>query len=130
MAGGPVTIDMTIGERPSILDGIGSATAGSGNAGNATVTAGVLTITNNGRVENRTTGAGNSGGVSVTVTGMLSLNGSGGIPGAPTGIIGDFRQPAPGLTGKRRKRRYGQRQRSQHFHCQYRRDFEQHLRVR
>ena len=96
MVAGQVTIDMTIGEVPSILDGIGSATRGSGNAGNVTVTAGVLTITNNGRVESLTRGAGNSGDVSVTVAGMLSLNGSGGMPGAPTGIIADSE---PGRTG-------------------------------
>ncbi len=94
-ATGPVAIDMTLGALTSVLDGIGSVTYGSGNAGNVNVavTGGALTITNDGLVSSTTFTArgpaGNSGSVSVNVSGMLAINGSGGIPSTRTGLLGD-----------------------------------------
>lgn len=72
---GPVTVDMSVGAAASTLDGIGSATAGTGKGGDVTVTAAALTISNYGKVASTTFGAGNAGDVSVNVSGMLSITG-------------------------------------------------------
>jgi large exoprotein involved in heme utilization and adhesion len=90
MATGPVSIDMS-GVTTSILTGIGSLTYGTGNAGNVTVTAGTLTLTHDGLVSSLTApgASGNSGSVSVNVSGMLSVDGSGGNSQFRTGILGD-----------------------------------------
>jgi hypothetical protein len=45
---------MSVGADTSILDGIGSLTQGAGNAGNLTVTAGALTISNYGLIPSAT----------------------------------------------------------------------------
>jgi filamentous hemagglutinin family protein len=91
MAAGPVAIERSVAPVSSILDGIGSLTQGAGNAGNVTVTAGALTITTDGLVSSLTAqgAAGRSGSVAVNVSGMLSIDGSGGIQGFRTGILGD-----------------------------------------
>jgi filamentous hemagglutinin family protein len=93
MVGGPVTVDMSVGAGPSVLDGIGSmtlaTTRNAGNAGDVSVTAGALTITNNGLVLSLSQGAGNSGSVSVNVSGMLSVDGSRRELPQGTGIVGD-----------------------------------------
>ena len=95
---GAATVDMTVGAISSMLDGIGSQTSGRGNAGNVTISAGSLTLTNDGSVSSTTcpsctaavaASAGNSGTVYVNVSGMLSIDGSGGIPNTRTGILGD-----------------------------------------
>jgi large exoprotein involved in heme utilization and adhesion len=75
------------------LDGVGSMIFGKGNAGDVTLSAGALTITNNGAVSSTTFtssgAAGNSGSVFVDISGMLSIDGSGGFPNTRTGILGD-----------------------------------------
>jgi filamentous hemagglutinin family protein len=95
-AAGPVTVDMSVGALPSILDGIGSFTLGSGNAGNVTVTAGAMALTNSGEISSATLGAGNSGDVIINVSGRLSVNGLGGTPGVPTAI---YAPSFPGSSG-------------------------------
>jgi filamentous hemagglutinin family protein len=74
MVSGPINIDMSVGADKSILNGIGSLTQGAGNAGNVAVSAGDLTITNNGAILDATTAAGNSGDVSVNVSGSVTVN--------------------------------------------------------
>ncbi|MBV8736321.1 MAG: filamentous hemagglutinin N-terminal domain-containing protein [Alphaproteobacteria bacterium] len=86
-ASGAIAID--IGATPSLLDGIGSLTQGGGNAGNVTVMSGALTLTHNGLVSSLTAGSGNSRTVSINVSGTLSIDGSAGNQGVPTGILGD-----------------------------------------
>jgi large exoprotein involved in heme utilization and adhesion len=95
---GPATIDRSVSAPSSLigLDGIGSITRGRGNAGNVTVSAGSLSLTNNGLVSSTTfttagAAAGNAGSVLVDVSGMLSIDGSGGFPppNSRTGILGD-----------------------------------------
>jgi hypothetical protein len=73
MVAGAVTIDMSVGALPSILDGIGSLTVGAGNVGNVTVVAGKLSILNNGLIGAGAFGVGNPGSVSVSVAGQLSM---------------------------------------------------------
>ena len=78
---GPVTIDMTnVNAAALSLDGIGSSASGTGNAGDVSVTARALTITNGGTISSVTGAAGNSGDVSVSVSGMLSVSGVGENP--------------------------------------------------
>jgi hypothetical protein len=88
---GPVTIDMSVDQ--GLLDGIGSLTESRGIAGDVTVSARDLTVSNYGAVASISTkegaGAGRSGKVSVDVSGMLSINGPSGPPQAATGIVGD-----------------------------------------
>jgi filamentous hemagglutinin family protein len=101
--GGSITIDMKLGAETSILDGIGSLTNGNGHAGhagNVSVTAGALTITNAAVISSLTTAAGNSGDVSVNVSGMLSINGLSAAPGFGTGIAADAEQGSSGNAGK------------------------------
>jgi filamentous hemagglutinin family protein len=93
MVSGPVAID--IGATLSTVDGIGSLAQSRGDAGNVTLSAAALTLTRNGLVSSQSmSGAlGNSGNVSVEVSGMLSIDGSGGnstpMGPIPTGIRGN-----------------------------------------
>jgi filamentous hemagglutinin family protein len=89
-AAGPVTIDMSVGVDHSLFQGIASQTTGTGSAGNVTVTAGTLSIVNNGEIFSATAGSGNAGDVSVTAFDKLTIDGSGGAPGvSPTGIFSE-----------------------------------------
>src|SRR5262249_3197563 len=83
----------------SILDGIGSLTQGGGNAGNVIVTAGRLSISNDGMISSLTLGAGNSGDVSVSASEMLLINGPSGISRLNTGILADSQSNNSGNAG-------------------------------
>jgi hypothetical protein len=90
---------MSVGATTSILDGIGSLAFSSGSAGNVAITATALTLTHDGLVSSlRAPGAtGGGGNVAVNISGMLSIDGSGGIAGFRTGILGDtFSSPRGG----------------------------------
>jgi hypothetical protein len=84
---GPITIDMSVGAATSKFPGIASLTQGTGNAGNVTVTAGTLSIFNNGEIFSATEGSGNAGDVSITAFDRLTIDGSGAAPGIATGIL-------------------------------------------
>jgi filamentous hemagglutinin family protein len=87
---GPLTIDMSVGATASMFQGIASQTTGTGNAGNVTVTAGTLSMVNNGEIFSATAGSGDAGDVSVTAFDKLTIDGTGGAPGvSPTGIFSD-----------------------------------------
>ena len=60
-----------------MFQGIGSLTAGHGSAGNVAVTAGTITLVNNGEIESITGGFGKAGNVSVTAFDGLTIDGSG-----------------------------------------------------
>jgi large exoprotein involved in heme utilization and adhesion len=84
---GPITIDMSVGAATSTFPGIASLTQGTGNAGNVTVTAGTLSIFNNGEIFSATEGSGNASDVSITAFDMLTIDGSGAAPSIATGIL-------------------------------------------
>jgi len=87
---GPLTIDMSVGAATSLFQGIASQTTGTGNAGNVTVTAGTLSMVNNGEIFSATGASGNAGDVSVSAFHKLTIDGSGGAPAAsPTGIFSE-----------------------------------------
>jgi large exoprotein involved in heme utilization and adhesion len=73
-----------------MLQGIASQTSGSGNAGNVTVTAGTLSIVNNGQITSATNASGDAGNVTVTASDQLTIDGSQALPfpqAGPTGIF-------------------------------------------
>jgi filamentous hemagglutinin family protein len=87
---GGLSIDGT-GGNPVFLTGISSrANPGSrGQAGEVAVTAGTLSIVNNGEISSGTFGSGNGGRVTVGVADGLSINGTGGNPSVLTGITSE-----------------------------------------
>src|SRR5262249_37518382 len=63
-----------------------SSTSGSGKGGSVTVTAGTLTIVSNGEIFSSTFGPGNAGSVAARVAGGLVIDGTGDDPNFVTGI--------------------------------------------
>jgi filamentous hemagglutinin family protein len=86
------------------IDGLGSTIAASseagstGDAGTVTVTAGTLSIANNGTISSTTFASGNGGDVEVKVTGQLSIDASLATKGLLTGITAQA-NPNRGSTG-------------------------------
>jgi filamentous hemagglutinin family protein len=97
-AAGTVTIDMSVLADVEILDGVGSLTRGTGNAGNVTVGAGTLSIANGGLILAATLALGNGGSISVAVTGGLTIDGAM-APGAVTGITSQADVKSAGNAG-------------------------------
>jgi filamentous hemagglutinin family protein len=94
---GQLTIDGT-SQNPASFTGITSQSfpGSTGNAGSVVVSAGTLSIANNGVISGETFGPGRGGIVAVSVTGGLSIDGAGGDPRLLTGISS---ASAPGSTG-------------------------------
>ena len=99
--GGALSIDGTVG-NPAVLTGIAAdASPGTGNAGSVTVSAGTLSIINNGVIGARTFGGGDGGSVSVNIAGQLSIDGTKGTPAlSTTGIASDAVPGSAGNAGK------------------------------
>jgi filamentous hemagglutinin family protein len=101
--GGSVTVN--VAGRLSI-DGFSRITSTSspargtaGNAGEVTISAGSLVITNGGEISSDTFGPGNGGSVTVNVAGRLSIDGSNGNPAFPTGITSNANAGSTGNAG-------------------------------
>jgi large exoprotein involved in heme utilization and adhesion len=94
---GQLTIDGK-STNPGLLTGISANVepGTSGRAGNVIVSAGELSIINNGQITSSTYGSGGGGSVSVNVAGQLTIDGTSGNSDFPTGISA---QAAPGSTG-------------------------------
>jgi len=84
---------------PSALTGIVAEGFGSGNAGSVAVTAGTLSIVNNGLIAAAAFGSGNSGSVSVAVPGVLTIDGTSGNQQFFTGIIAQGERGSTGNAG-------------------------------
>jgi filamentous hemagglutinin family protein len=74
--GGALSVDRTLGSSTQFTGITSEAAVGStGNAGNVTIRAGNLSVSNNGEIRSDTFALGDGGDVSVTVAGALSIEG-------------------------------------------------------
>jgi filamentous hemagglutinin family protein len=94
--------DPTTGVFPVVGISADANRGSTGKAGNVTVTAGTLSILNNGVIGARTFGGGDGGSVSVDVpAGQLTIDGTGGNPEvSTTGIASDANPGSTGNAGK------------------------------
>jgi large exoprotein involved in heme utilization and adhesion len=92
---GEITIDGRMAAA-NMLTGIAANAEAGGNAGNVTVNAATLMVTNNGQIASATFGSGNGGTVSVNVIGQTTIDATSANPNFLTGIVS---QADPSSTG-------------------------------
>ncbi|HTZ35751.1 MAG TPA: filamentous hemagglutinin N-terminal domain-containing protein, partial [Stellaceae bacterium] len=102
-AGNAGSVSVTVGGQLSIdgaLNGFSSAISSDafhssyGNAGQVTVSADSLSLTNGGQISTSTLGPGSAGNIGISVAGSLSIDGTGG-----SGVLSESAKPRSGAAG-------------------------------